>query len=121
MSSTMKTPGVYIVEKDAFPNSTVPVATSIPAFIGYTKNTSYQGKSLHNNAIKIHSFGEFLEYFGHQPPLIKFDIEKGPADAPDFTYGDDNATYALNQPGPPIASTAPYDFSMRMGAVHATL
>ena len=38
----MKTPGVYIVEKSAFPNSVVEAATAIPAFIGITEN----GKSL---------------------------------------------------------------------------
>ena len=33
---SMKTPGVYIVEKNAFPNSVVEAPTAIPAFIGYT-------------------------------------------------------------------------------------
>ena len=33
----MKTPGVYIVEKNAFPNSVVQVATAVPAFVGYTE------------------------------------------------------------------------------------
>ena len=33
-----KTPGVYIVEKNAFPNSVVEVETAVPAFIGYTEN-----------------------------------------------------------------------------------
>ena len=33
----MKTPGVYIIEKNAFPNSVVEVATAIPAFIGHTQ------------------------------------------------------------------------------------
>lgn len=33
----MKTPGVYIVEKSAFPNSVVEAATAIPAFIGITE------------------------------------------------------------------------------------
>ena len=32
--ANMKTPGVYIVEKNAFPNSVVEVPTSIPVFIG---------------------------------------------------------------------------------------
>jgi phage tail sheath protein FI len=32
-----KTPGVYIVEKNAFPNSVVEVPTAIPAFIGITE------------------------------------------------------------------------------------
>ena len=37
---TFKTPGVYIVEKNAFPNSVVEVTTAVPAFIGYTANTT---------------------------------------------------------------------------------
>ncbi|MEY2632024.1 MAG: hypothetical protein RIR00_678, partial [Pseudomonadota bacterium] len=32
----MKSPGVYIVEKSAFPNSVVEVSTAVPAFIGHT-------------------------------------------------------------------------------------
>ena len=36
----MKTPGVYIVEKNAFPNSVVEVATAVPAFVGYTANAA---------------------------------------------------------------------------------
>ena len=44
----MKTPGVYIVEKSAFPNSVVEVATAVPAFIGYTEKADNMGKSLAN-------------------------------------------------------------------------
>ncbi len=36
-----KTPGVYIVEKNAFPNSVVEVATAVPAFIGATSLHRY--------------------------------------------------------------------------------
>ena len=43
-----KTPGVYIVEKNAFPNSVVEVATAVPAFIGYTEKASNKGKPLLN-------------------------------------------------------------------------
>ena len=42
----MKTPGVYIVEKNAFPNSVVEVATAVPAFIGHTEVADNKGKSL---------------------------------------------------------------------------
>ena len=35
--AAMKTPGVYIVEKNAFPNSVVAVPTAVPAFIGHTR------------------------------------------------------------------------------------
>lgn len=60
----MKTPGVYIVEKNAFPNSAVAVETSIPAFIGYTEKTKYEGQSYQNKAVRISSFLEFEERFG---------------------------------------------------------
>jgi uncharacterized protein len=53
------TPGVYINELNAFPNSVVPVPTAIPAFIGYTPQASYEGKSYTNVAQKISSFAEF--------------------------------------------------------------
>ena len=44
----MKTPGVYIVEKSAFPNSVVEVATAVPAFIGYTEKADNMGKFFNN-------------------------------------------------------------------------
>jgi len=34
--SNIKAPGVYINEVSAFGNAVVPVATAVPAFIGYT-------------------------------------------------------------------------------------
>lgn len=57
--SSIKTPGVYINELNAFPNSVVPVATAVPAFIGYTPQASYEGKSYFNLPQKINSFAEF--------------------------------------------------------------
>ena len=42
---SMKTPGVYIIEKNAFPNSVVEAPTAIPAFIGYTKQKSEAKRS----------------------------------------------------------------------------
>ena len=47
MAGAYKTPGVYIVEKNAFPNSVVEVATAVPAFVGYTKIADNKGTSLH--------------------------------------------------------------------------
>lgn len=44
--TAMKTPGVYIVEKDAFPNSIVEVATAVPAFIGHTEKADNGGTSI---------------------------------------------------------------------------
>ena len=61
--STIKTPGVYINELNAFPNSVVAVATAVPAFIGYTPQASYEGKSYLNVPVKITSFADFQAFF----------------------------------------------------------
>ncbi len=65
----MKTPGVYIVEKPAFPNSAVEVATAVPAFVGYTAKAEYKGNELGpvGNALpkawRITSMAEFIDIF----------------------------------------------------------
>ena len=73
----MKTPGVYIVEKNAFPNSVVQVATAVPAFIGYTERAMNGNKSLHMQPWRITTMAEFTQYFGdaHNP---RFSINKRP-------------------------------------------
>lgn len=63
----MKTPGVYIEEKNAFSNSVVEVATAVPAFIGYTEIAEHKGNSLKNVPWRISSMAEFHRYFGHGP------------------------------------------------------
>jgi phage tail sheath protein FI len=75
MGGAMKTPGVYIVEKSAFPNSAVEVATAVPAFIGYTEKAVNGGKSLKNKPWGITSLAEYHQYFGGAP-IAKFKIEK---------------------------------------------
>lgn len=66
MPSNFKTPGVYINEINAFPSSVVNVPTAIPAFIGYTAQAIYDGKSLINIPQKITSFVEFEQIYGSQ-------------------------------------------------------
>lgn len=69
----MKTPGVYIVEKNAFPNSVVEVATAVPAFIGHTEfaETRKGKKDLLNKPWKVSSMIEFNQYYGGGPdPLF---------------------------------------------------
>ncbi|MFD0767270.1 phage tail sheath family protein [Mucilaginibacter lutimaris] len=61
--SNIKTPGVYINELNAFPNSVVPVATAVPALIGYTPQAMYEGKSYTNVPVKITSFAEFKAFY----------------------------------------------------------
>ncbi|MGK0290127.1 MAG: phage tail sheath protein FI [bacterium] len=67
MAAPMKTPGVYIVEKDAFPGSVVEVATAVPAFIGYTEKAVIRGKSLLNKPVRLTSLAEYMELFGSAP------------------------------------------------------
>lgn len=76
----MKTPGVYIVEKNAFPNSVVEVATAVPAFIGYTEKASNKGKSLLNKPWRITSISEYHDYYGGAPNPL-FTIEEKPQDS----------------------------------------
>ncbi len=76
----MKTPGVYVVEKNAFPNSVVEVATAVPAFIGYTERADNGGKTLRNKAWRIASMSDFHNYYGG-PPLSLFEIAEKPEDS----------------------------------------
>jgi len=70
-----KTPGVYIVEKNAFPNSVVEVATAVPAFIGYTEKAARDKTDLINIPTRISSLAEFDRYFGG-PPKALFTIDE---------------------------------------------
>jgi phage tail sheath protein FI len=94
----MKTPGVYIVEKNAFPNSVVEVATAVPAFIGYTQIADNQGKSLLNKPWRITSLAEFHQYFGFGPtPQFEIKDQASPATEPTaFKLG--SKEYLLSQP-----------------------
>jgi uncharacterized protein len=67
MATTYKTPGVYIEEIPKFPPSIAPVATAIPAFIGYTEKALEKGESLKNKPTRIESIAEYVELFGEGP------------------------------------------------------
>jgi len=75
------TPGVYIQEFDAYPNSVVPASSSIPAFVGYTEKAKKGTKDLTNIPTQVTSLSDYVENFGGKPD-IKFNIQ---ADA-DSTY-----------------------------------
>lgn len=64
MAQTLATPGVYIEEKNAFPNSIVGISTAIPAFIGYTERSVHRGQSLLFKAKRISSLSEYHNFFG---------------------------------------------------------
>jgi phage tail sheath protein FI len=60
----VKTPGVYIDEVPKFPPSVAQVATAIPVFIGYTRNTTHQGDTLVNRPLRIKSLVEYESVYG---------------------------------------------------------
>lgn len=62
-----KTPGVYIKEKSAFPNSVVEAETAIPVFIGLTEKALNGTESLDFKPMKISSITEYIKYFGGAP------------------------------------------------------
>ncbi len=60
-----KTPGVYIEEITTLPPSVAPVATAIPAFVGYTQKAVKNGEVLAaNTPTRIQSLLDFIEIFG---------------------------------------------------------
>jgi len=94
----MKTPGVYVVEKSAFPNSVVEVSTAVPAFIGYTQKAENKGKSLSGKPWRISSMGEFHQYYGYAPEA-KFTIEEKAADSTeDAAFRLAGKEYTVSQP-----------------------
>ncbi len=95
----MKTPGVYIVEKDAFPNSVVEVATAVPAFIGYTETADNKGKSLLGKPWRVTSMAEFEACYGG-PPKLKFEITEKDAESSEEADFKDKAgkEYVLKPP-----------------------
>lgn len=66
--SNIKPPGVNIDGISGFPNPVVPIATAIPAFIGYTPQAMYEGKSYINVPQKITSLADFQAIFCYPDP-----------------------------------------------------
>ncbi|MGZ8219614.1 phage tail sheath family protein [Methylomagnum sp.] len=97
----IKTPGVYIEEKNAFPNSVVEVATAVPAFIGYTEKAIRGTTPLTKVPTRISSLKEYHDYFGAAP-------------LPQFTWGDNPADFSpeVIKPDPKTAFYLYY--SMRL-------
>ena len=64
-----KTPGVYVQEISTLPASIAPVATAIPAFVGYTASRTKNGETLPiNKPVRITSYLEYKEIFGESYP-----------------------------------------------------
>ncbi len=86
--AAMKTPGVYIVEKNAFPNSAVEVATAVPAFIGYTEKAANGNESLEGKPFRISSMAEFHAFFGGSPTPIFELADAADGQTPSMTIGE---------------------------------
>ncbi len=95
----MKTPGVYIVEKSAFPNSVVEVATAVPAFIGHTERADNKGKTLRNKPWRITSMAEFRSYFGEAPKALFTIAGKGDDSTDESAFTLENKEYLLARDG----------------------
>ena len=64
---TFNTPGVFVQEIQTLPASVAPVATAIPAFIGYTEKATNNGGISDNLTLiptRISSLAEYVEIFG---------------------------------------------------------
>jgi hypothetical protein len=72
MATVFKTPGVYINEVNAFPNSVVEVPTAVPAFFGYTEKTP-PGP---NTPTRISSMAEYIAFYGG-PPETQYTFASG--------------------------------------------
>ncbi|RAI84830.1 phage tail sheath family protein [Algoriphagus yeomjeoni] len=60
-----KTPGVYVQEISTLPASIAPVATAIPAFVGYTATREKNGETLPaNQPVRVSSYLEYKKIFG---------------------------------------------------------
>jgi uncharacterized protein len=111
--ASMKTPGVYGVEKNAFPNSVVEVATAVPAFVGWTERAQHECDALHLKPRRITSMAEYHQVFGGAPTAgyVRFKLAKltgvAPPGDPDEALSTRDATplrlgkddYTLTQTG----------------------
>jgi phage tail sheath protein FI len=76
MAATYKTPGVYVEEIPKFPPSVAPVATAIPAFIGYTeKAIDKAADDLILKPKRIESLVEFEQHFGFPQSETKIEVK----------------------------------------------
>lgn len=72
----LKTPGVYIVEQDAFPNTVVEVPTAVPVFLGYTEKAADGAVAKAGIPTRIGSLVDYVRIFGG-PPVPSFSLLPG--------------------------------------------
>lgn len=88
MAIDPKTPGVYIQEVSIFPPSIAPVATAIPAFLGYTENAV-------TDPVRISSMTDYEATFGGPHEYVLMDGDSGAAGASPFDGDNFTMYYAL--------------------------
>lgn len=94
MPENLKTPGVYIVEKDTGANAVVQVSTAVPVFISFTERAEINGKSFHMKPVHITSLSEFEIFFG-QAALPVFTVKEVETGTQDIVMHD--KAYVLEQ------------------------
>ena len=94
MAETLKTPGVYIVEKDTGANAVVQVSTAVPAFIGFTQKAEINGKSFHMKPVQVSSLSEYELFFGG-PAKPVYTIKQTEDDTKDLVMN--GQSYILEQ------------------------
>lgn len=111
------TPGVYINELDAFGNSVVPAPTAVPAFIGYTQNTSYNGQDITFQPIKITCLADFTTLFGSTAPQVEFGVTAATVMQSSITAALASATAANGAIG--VSTTVNTDLGTAITAIGA--
>jgi uncharacterized protein len=96
MAQNLATPGVYIEERNAFPNSVAAIPTAVPAFIGFTEKVVKDGQSLINKPVRISSLTEYHSNFGGG---IKtpFNVEELSDSSQAYDFIIDGKSYAVKQ------------------------
>lgn len=69
MAKNYLTPGVYVKEISNASGIVAEVQSAIPAFIGYTEETRYDGRSLQGVPEPVSSYTDFVTRFGGAAPL----------------------------------------------------
>jgi len=96
MAQTLATPGVYIEERNSFPNSVAAIPTAVPAFVGYTEKVVKDGESLVHKPVRISSFAEYLSIFG-EGFKTDFKIEEVEDPSKGYDFLIDGKHYAVKQ------------------------
>lgn len=85
MSTTYKTPGVYLKDIAQLPLSVTQVATAVPVFVGLTERAVKDGKDATNIPVRIGSLADFEAVFGGAPDPVS--SSNGPVEVEIDTTG----------------------------------